>query len=149
MAAATIFSKLSIPAWSALENTQREVNIALMNQMMALFDKMGIRSTEIIATGIAAARFKIAIGTGCTNNNANRVAWSDIDNGGNSGLLSRAVGRTRGQPTIGTLRHNCNLRNTRGHGVGARRCQAQICEGKQLVLDQVRPGPSSTATVLR
>ncbi|WP_373503251.1 nucleotide sugar dehydrogenase [Aestuariivirga sp.] len=32
-----------------LENTQRDVNIALMNQMMALFDKMGIRSTDVIA----------------------------------------------------------------------------------------------------
>jgi UDP-N-acetyl-D-glucosamine/UDP-N-acetyl-D-galactosamine dehydrogenase len=32
-----------------LENTQRDVNIALMNQMMVLFDKMGIRSTDVIA----------------------------------------------------------------------------------------------------
>ena len=32
-----------------LENTQRDVNIALMNQMMALFDKMGIHSTDVIA----------------------------------------------------------------------------------------------------
>ena len=32
-----------------LENTQRDVNIALMNQMMALFDKMGVRSTDVIA----------------------------------------------------------------------------------------------------
>ena len=32
-----------------LENTQRDVNIALMNQMMMLFDKMGIRSTDVIA----------------------------------------------------------------------------------------------------
>lgn len=32
-----------------LENTQRDVNIALMNQMMTLFDKMGIRSTDVIA----------------------------------------------------------------------------------------------------
>jgi len=31
-----------------LENTQRDVNIALMNQMMMLFDKMGIRSSEVI-----------------------------------------------------------------------------------------------------
>ncbi len=32
-----------------LENTQRDVNIALMNQMMTLFDKMGVRSTDVIA----------------------------------------------------------------------------------------------------
>jgi UDP-N-acetyl-D-glucosamine/UDP-N-acetyl-D-galactosamine dehydrogenase len=32
-----------------LENTQRDVNIALMNQMMVLFDKMGIRSSDVIA----------------------------------------------------------------------------------------------------
>jgi UDP-N-acetyl-D-glucosamine/UDP-N-acetyl-D-galactosamine dehydrogenase len=32
-----------------LENTQRDVNIALMNQMMMLFDKMGIHSTDVIA----------------------------------------------------------------------------------------------------
>ena len=32
-----------------LENTQRDVNIALMNEMMVLFDKMGLRSTEVIA----------------------------------------------------------------------------------------------------
>ena len=32
-----------------LENTQRDVNIALMNQMMALFDKMGIHSTDVIS----------------------------------------------------------------------------------------------------
>ncbi len=32
-----------------LENTQRDMNIALMNQMMMLFDKMGIRSTDVIA----------------------------------------------------------------------------------------------------
>jgi UDP-N-acetyl-D-glucosamine/UDP-N-acetyl-D-galactosamine dehydrogenase len=32
-----------------LENTQRDVNIALMNQMMTLFDKMGIRSSDVIA----------------------------------------------------------------------------------------------------
>lgn len=32
-----------------LENTQRDVNIALMNQMMMLFDKMGIRSSDVIA----------------------------------------------------------------------------------------------------
>jgi UDP-N-acetyl-D-glucosamine/UDP-N-acetyl-D-galactosamine dehydrogenase len=32
-----------------LENTQRDVNIALMNQMMMLFDKMGIRSTDVIS----------------------------------------------------------------------------------------------------
>ena len=32
-----------------LENTQRDVNIALMNQMMTLYDKMGIRSSDVIA----------------------------------------------------------------------------------------------------
>ena len=32
-----------------LENTQRDVNIALMNEMMMMFDKMGIRSTDVIA----------------------------------------------------------------------------------------------------
>ena len=32
-----------------LENTQRDVNIALMNQMMALFDKMDIRAADVIA----------------------------------------------------------------------------------------------------
>jgi UDP-N-acetyl-D-galactosamine dehydrogenase len=32
-----------------LENTQRDVNIALMNQMMMLFDKMGVRSSDVIA----------------------------------------------------------------------------------------------------
>ncbi len=32
-----------------LENTQRDVNIALMNQMMTLYDKMGIRATDVIA----------------------------------------------------------------------------------------------------
>jgi UDP-N-acetyl-D-glucosamine/UDP-N-acetyl-D-galactosamine dehydrogenase len=32
-----------------LENTQRDVNIALMNQMMTLFDKMGIRASDVIA----------------------------------------------------------------------------------------------------
>jgi UDP-N-acetyl-D-galactosamine dehydrogenase len=32
-----------------LENTQRDVNIALMNQMMVLFDKMGIQSSDVIA----------------------------------------------------------------------------------------------------
>ncbi|MEM7299940.1 MAG: nucleotide sugar dehydrogenase [Pseudomonadota bacterium] len=32
-----------------LENTQRDVNIALMNQMMALYDKMGIRASDVIA----------------------------------------------------------------------------------------------------
>lgn len=32
-----------------LENTQRDLNIALMNEMMALFDKMGIRSSDVIA----------------------------------------------------------------------------------------------------
>ncbi len=31
-----------------LENTQRDLNIALMNQMMALYDKIGIRSTDVI-----------------------------------------------------------------------------------------------------
>ena len=32
-----------------LENTQRDVNIALMNQLMTLYDKMGIRSSDVIA----------------------------------------------------------------------------------------------------
>ncbi|MFN0193888.1 MAG: nucleotide sugar dehydrogenase, partial [Aestuariivirga sp.] len=32
-----------------LENTQRDVNIALMNQMMTLFDKMGIQASDVIA----------------------------------------------------------------------------------------------------
>ena len=32
-----------------LENVQRDVNIALMNQMMELFDKMGIRASDVIA----------------------------------------------------------------------------------------------------
>ena len=32
-----------------LENTQRDVNIALMNQMMTLFDKMGLRASDVIA----------------------------------------------------------------------------------------------------
>lgn len=32
-----------------LENTQRDVNIALMNQMMSLFDKMGLRASDVIA----------------------------------------------------------------------------------------------------
>ena len=32
-----------------LENTQRDVNIALMNQMMTLFDKMDIRASDVIA----------------------------------------------------------------------------------------------------
>ncbi|MCA0432867.1 MAG: nucleotide sugar dehydrogenase [Proteobacteria bacterium] len=32
-----------------LENTQRDINIALMNQMMMLFDKMGIRSSDVIS----------------------------------------------------------------------------------------------------
>ena len=32
-----------------LENTQRDVNIALMNQMMMLFDQMGIRASDVIA----------------------------------------------------------------------------------------------------
>ncbi len=32
-----------------LENTQRDLNIALMNQLMTLYDKMGIRSTDVIA----------------------------------------------------------------------------------------------------
>jgi UDP-N-acetyl-D-glucosamine/UDP-N-acetyl-D-galactosamine dehydrogenase len=32
-----------------LENTQRDINIALMNQMMMLFDRMGIRSSDVIA----------------------------------------------------------------------------------------------------
>ncbi len=32
-----------------LENTQRDLNIALMNQLMPLYDKMGIRSSDVIA----------------------------------------------------------------------------------------------------
>jgi len=32
-----------------LENTQRDVNIALMNELMALYDKMGIRASDVIA----------------------------------------------------------------------------------------------------
>jgi UDP-N-acetyl-D-galactosamine dehydrogenase len=49
---AGIFKASSIGVAEAakiLENTQRDVNIALMNQMMTLFDKMGIRSTDVIA----------------------------------------------------------------------------------------------------
>ncbi len=50
--AAGLFKASSIRVAEAakiLENTQRDVNIALMNQMMTLFDKMGIRSTDVIA----------------------------------------------------------------------------------------------------
>ncbi|MEE9376175.1 MAG: nucleotide sugar dehydrogenase [Rhizobiaceae bacterium] len=32
-----------------LENTQRDVNIALMNELMVLYDKMGIRASDVIA----------------------------------------------------------------------------------------------------
>ncbi len=32
-----------------LENTQRDVNIALMNELMTLYDKMGIRASDVIA----------------------------------------------------------------------------------------------------
>jgi UDP-N-acetyl-D-galactosamine dehydrogenase len=32
-----------------LENTQRDVNIALMNEMMKLFDSMGIRTSDVVA----------------------------------------------------------------------------------------------------
>ncbi|MGI9355216.1 MAG: nucleotide sugar dehydrogenase [Rhizobiaceae bacterium] len=32
-----------------LENTQRDVNIALMNELMALYDKMGIRASDVIS----------------------------------------------------------------------------------------------------
>jgi UDP-N-acetyl-D-glucosamine/UDP-N-acetyl-D-galactosamine dehydrogenase len=49
---AGLFPAVSIKVAEAakiLENTQRDVNIALMNQMMMLFDKMGIRSTDVIA----------------------------------------------------------------------------------------------------
>lgn len=49
---AGLFKATSIKVAEAakiLENTQRDVNIALMNQMMTLFDKMGIRSTDVIA----------------------------------------------------------------------------------------------------
>ncbi len=49
---AGLFKAASIKVAEAakiLENTQRDVNIALMNQMMMLFDKMGIRSTDVIA----------------------------------------------------------------------------------------------------
>jgi UDP-N-acetyl-D-glucosamine/UDP-N-acetyl-D-galactosamine dehydrogenase len=49
---AGLFKATSIKVAEAakiLENTQRDVNIALMNQMMMLFDKMGIRSTDVIA----------------------------------------------------------------------------------------------------
>ena len=49
---AGLFKAASIKVAEAakiLENTQRDVNIALMNQMMTLFDKMGIRSTDVIA----------------------------------------------------------------------------------------------------
>ena len=52
MVNAGLFKATSIRVAEAakiLENTQRDVNIALMNQMMALFDKMGIRSTDVIA----------------------------------------------------------------------------------------------------
>jgi UDP-N-acetyl-D-glucosamine/UDP-N-acetyl-D-galactosamine dehydrogenase len=49
---AGLFKATSIKVAEAakiLENTQRDVNIALMNQMMMLFDKMGIKSTDVIA----------------------------------------------------------------------------------------------------
>lgn len=49
---AGLFKATSIKVAEAakiLENTQRDVNIALMNQMMMLFDKMGIRSSDVIA----------------------------------------------------------------------------------------------------
>ena len=49
---AGLFQATSIKVAEAakiLENTQRDVNIALMNQMMMLFDKMGIRSSDVIA----------------------------------------------------------------------------------------------------
>ena len=49
---AGLFKAASIKVAEAakiLENTQRDINIALMNQMMMLFDKMGIRSTDVIA----------------------------------------------------------------------------------------------------
>lgn len=49
---AGLFKAASIKVAEAakiLENTQRDVNIALMNQMMSLFDKMDIRSTDVIA----------------------------------------------------------------------------------------------------
>lgn len=32
-----------------LENTQRDINIALMNELMPLYDKMGIRASDVIA----------------------------------------------------------------------------------------------------
>ena len=40
-----------------LENTQRDVNIALMNQMMMLFDKMGIRSSDVISAAASKWNF--------------------------------------------------------------------------------------------
>ncbi len=45
--------------WAAkiLENTQRDLNIALMNEIMVLFDKMGIRSTEVIAAAMSKWNF--------------------------------------------------------------------------------------------
>ncbi len=49
---AGLFKAASIKVAEAakiLENTQRDVNIALMNQMMMLFDKMGVRATDVIA----------------------------------------------------------------------------------------------------
>lgn len=49
---AGLFKAASIKVAEAakiLENTQRDVNIALMNQMMALFDKMGLRASDVIA----------------------------------------------------------------------------------------------------
>ncbi len=49
---AGLFKAASIKVAEAakiLENTQRDVNIALMNQMMMLFDKMDIRSSDVIA----------------------------------------------------------------------------------------------------
>jgi UDP-N-acetyl-D-glucosamine/UDP-N-acetyl-D-galactosamine dehydrogenase len=49
---AGLFKAASIKVAEAakiLENTQRDVNIALMNQMMMLFDKMDIRASDVIA----------------------------------------------------------------------------------------------------
>jgi UDP-N-acetyl-D-glucosamine/UDP-N-acetyl-D-galactosamine dehydrogenase len=49
---AGLFKAASIKVAEAakiLENTQRDVNIALMNQMMMLFDKMGIHSSDVIS----------------------------------------------------------------------------------------------------
>ncbi len=49
---AGLFQAASIKVAEAakiLENTQRDVNIALMNELMALYDKMGIRASDVIA----------------------------------------------------------------------------------------------------